>query len=265
MSIADKLRYVESSLEELIKGSGQQLPDRGDFMITNISDHAGYIAKLVQMLKGNIGGAADLPIHICEAGEYDSETGVPTVADPIPDTFYLVPTGSDSDDMFEEWVYMNGRWEKFGTGIGAGTIGELDDNPTAGSQNAVKSGGVKSALDKKTNRTELGQNGTALIFNESDGGGAKFENKDGTMSFVGVNDGGANGITGQIYSFKNVNGKNVGTRLNITTDGFYYLPDSDSAGGYTEDDEIARKRDIIDTLTNQQLELVLDGGNIDIP
>lgn len=266
MSIADKLRYVESSLEEIVKSSGQQLPDRGDFMITNISDHAGYIAKLVGMIKGGLGGMTDLPIHICTEDEYDAETGIPTVTDPVPDTFYLVPSGSDLDDMFEEWVYVNDRWERFGTGVGA-TMGELDDAPTAGSQNAVKSAGIKSALDKKTNRTEIGQNGTALMFNENDGGGAKFEHKDGTMSFVGVNDGGENGISGQIYSVKKVDGKNVGTRLNITSDGFYYLPNSDFAGGYTADDELATKKDIVEGIINvfndPESIYIFDSGSID--
>lgn len=89
-----------------------------------------------------------------------------------------------------------------------------------------------------------GSNGRALIFNESDGGGAKFEHKDGTMSFTGVNDGGEDGITGQLYTIKkDANGKNVGTRLNMTLNGFYYTNGANSSA-FTADDEIATKGDI---------------------
>ena len=92
-------------------------------------------------------------------------------------------------------------------------------------------GEVATELAKKTDKELTGANGKALIFNESDGGGAKFEHKDGTMSFVGVNDGGENGITGQLYSVKKdaETGKNIGTRLNMTTEGFFYTNGNNSA------------------------------------
>ena len=102
---------------------------------------------------------------------------------------------------------------------------------------------VKRQLNAKTDKELNGTSGRALMFNEIDGGGAKFEHIDGTMSFVGVNDGGKNGITGQLYSFKMENNKNVGTRLNMTTNGFYYTNGNDSAT-YTADDELATKGDI---------------------
>ena len=44
------------------------------------------------------------------------------------------------------------------------------------------------------------QNGEAIIQNEPTGGGAKFHHTDGTESFVGVNDGGENGMVAQIYA-----------------------------------------------------------------
>lgn len=55
-----------------------------------------------------------MKIHICGQGEYDSETGVPTVANPDSQSFYLVPGGADSN-LFIEWVYVNGAWERFGS------------------------------------------------------------------------------------------------------------------------------------------------------
>ena len=107
---------------------------------------------------------------------------------------------------------------------------------------------VKSALDNKTDRTLTGSNGKAYIFNESDGGGAKFEHDDGTMSFVGVNDGGEDGITGQIYTLQknSETNKYEGTRINMTMDGFYYTKGRDSSS-YTSSDEIATKGDIVNS------------------
>lgn len=88
-----------------------------------------------------------------------------------------------------------------------------------------------------------GTNGKVLIFNESDGGGAKFENNDGVNSFVGVNDGGDGQISAQIYAVKKVDGKNVGTRINVTNTGIYYTNGYNSAS-FSASDEIATKGDI---------------------
>ena len=105
--------------------------------------------------------------------------------------------------------------------------------------------GLPTVLANKTNHTETGTNGRALMFNENDGGGAKFEHNDGTMSFCGVNDGGKDGIAGQLYVVNKDadSGKYVGTRLNMTKDGFFYTANKNSAS-FTADDEIATKGDI---------------------
>lgn len=98
-----------------------------------------------------------------------------------------------------------------------------------------------------------GANGKSLIFNESDGGGAKFEHSDGTWSFAGVNDGGENGLAGQLYVVKKdaSTGKYVGSRLNMTKDGFYYTNGKNSYA-FTADDEIATKGDFNDYYTAVQ-------------
>lgn len=94
-----------------------------------------------------------------------------------------------------------------------------------------------------TQQEMQGPNGKAIVWNESDGGGVKFEHSDGTWSFVGVNDGGENGITGQIYSVKkNANEKYEGTRINLTSNGFFYTRKDSST--YSANDEIATKGDI---------------------
>lgn len=77
---------------------------------------AGALTRIAAKLRQDGGVIGKLPVHICVTGEYDAETGEPTVTSPKADTFYLVPTGETSDNMFEEWVYTNGAWEHFGAG-----------------------------------------------------------------------------------------------------------------------------------------------------
>lgn len=88
----------------------------------------------------------------------------------------------------------------------------------------------------------------ALIFNESSGGGAKFTHQDGTESYVGVSNGGENGMVAQIYADKNVDGNWVGSRLNVYRKGMFYHNAEDKASdGYVADDpdhEIATKGDV---------------------
>ena len=80
-----------------------------------------YIAdsnKEWNMLSTNSSGGSDIGIgiHICENDEYDSITGEPTIEEPIENQFYLVPSsGSDSSNLFDEWIYIDENWEKFGS------------------------------------------------------------------------------------------------------------------------------------------------------
>lgn len=55
-----------------------------------------------------------MKIHICAQGEYDSETGIPTIQNPDTQTFYLVP-GGEGSNLFIEWAYVNNAWERFGS------------------------------------------------------------------------------------------------------------------------------------------------------
>ena len=103
-----------------------------------------------------------------------------------------------------------------------------------------------TVINGKVDRNMNGANGKALIFNESDGGGAKFEHNDGTWSFAGVNDGGENGIAGQIYAVKkNAEGKMEGTRIDVTKGAMYYTVGAASAAErMVADNEIAVKGDV---------------------
>jgi hypothetical protein len=78
-------------------------------------------AILDKMNKGGGGGGAGLSIHICTADEYNQITGVPTIANPSETTFYMVPSGSTDNDLYQEWVYVDHKWEKFGSGTSIST------------------------------------------------------------------------------------------------------------------------------------------------
>ncbi len=119
-----------------------------------------------------------MDVHICTSEEYNAQTGVPTVSSPDVKTFYLVP-GGEANNLYIEWVYVNGAWEQFGSATvdlsGYALKSELpqnvsdlvndagyltshqdisgkqdaltfDDAPTDGSNNPVKSGGINIAI-----------------------------------------------------------------------------------------------------------------------
>ena len=147
---------------------------------------------------------------------------------PVDDVFYFL---TDTKDLY----------------LGSQKLTSAEDVAAAVSSiaaNAAEIVTIKAELQKRVEKALNGTNGRSLVFNEADGGGVKFEHNDGTMSFAGVNDGGQNGLTGQLYTVKkNAEDKYVGTRLNMTLNGFYYTNGNDSAA-YTADDEIATKGDV---------------------
>ena len=102
-------------------------------------------------------------------------------------------------------------------------------------------------LDNKTDYQVNGTNGKSLMFNEADGGGAKFEHNDGTWSFAGVNDGGKNGLAGQIYAVEPSNGYK-GTKLDVTVGGLYYTKGEESGKPVAQRDveanEVATKGNV---------------------
>jgi len=72
-------------------------------------------ALLLAIIEKISGAGKELPIRILTGSDYDHITGEPTVNDPEENVFYLVPAGS-GDDMYEEWTYIDGKWEHFGAG-----------------------------------------------------------------------------------------------------------------------------------------------------
>ena len=86
---------------------------------------------------------------------------------------------------------------------------------------------IDASLDNKKVEKEVAglDGGKAKIFNENDGGGAKYEYADGAEAYVGVNcdASGAEGMMAQIYAdVKDESGKWVGSRINVYNDKIYY-------------------------------------------
>jgi len=106
---------------------------------------------------------------------------------------------------------------------------------------------AKAEEAKKVDKEITSASGKSLIFNEADGGGAKFEHTDGSESFVGVNDGGKNGLMAQIYADQLVGGKWQGAKLDVYNDGIYYTVGNQSATERKNaDNELVVKKDIKD-------------------
>lgn len=104
---------------------------------------------------------------------------------------------------------------------------------------------LQSNIDKKVDKEVVGTNGKAKIFNEADGGGAKFEHNDGSESFIGVNDGGQDGLMAQIYADKLVDGKWQGAKIDVTNQGMYYtVGNKPYAERAIPENELATKKDV---------------------
>ena len=73
--------------------------------------------KIISSSSGESDGGSSSGIHICAQDEYDSVTGMPTIEDPLSNTFYLTPGGNETNDLYSEWIWLeeDEEWEKFGT------------------------------------------------------------------------------------------------------------------------------------------------------
>lgn len=103
---------------------------------------------------------------------------------------------------------------------------------------------ISNKVDQVITNADGGQ---AIIINEPTGGGAKYWHPDGSQAFVGVNDGGLDGLMAQIYADKEVDGKWVGSRINVYHDHIYYTSLADKEAGKANNDadcEIATKGDL---------------------
>ena len=123
-------------------------------------------------------------------------------------------------------------------------------NDTASSHIYIPMKGIIDTSDFVVQEIVNEDGGKAIIQNEPTGGGAKYHHPDGTESFVGVNNGGENGMVAQIYADKQVDGNWIGSRINVYRKGIFYHNAEDKASpDYVADDpahEIATLGDIPD-------------------
>lgn len=106
MSI-DKMSRVEDILHATL----------GDISESELQPPQSRVEALLQRLEDKIDeiseGGGKLPIHICTSSEYNPLTGIPTIQNPVEDTFYLVPDGT-GNNLYTEWIYTNGVWDYVG-------------------------------------------------------------------------------------------------------------------------------------------------------
>ena len=105
---------------------------------------------------------------------------------------------------------------------------------------------IEAVLPNKVDKALFSEEGRALIFNEIDGGGAKYEGTNGYDSFVGVNSDTETGIGAQLYDINRTT--NTGSKLDVTANGIFYTTGEASAQSAVlrdvEANEIATKKDI---------------------
>lgn len=71
---------------------------------------------------GDSSSSLGISAHICTSGEYDVSTGVPIIENPDENTFYFTPTGESEPNLYNEYIYIDDKWEKFGTGSVSATV-----------------------------------------------------------------------------------------------------------------------------------------------
>lgn len=144
------------------------------------------LAILDKMNTGGGGGdgpGGGLSMHFCTAGEYNQITGVPTIENPSETTFYLVPTGGSENDLYDEWVYADGKWERFGSGSHvAASLASLSDVVTIAPQD-----GQVLVYDSDLGKWKNAAGGKTYTFSEGEENGAfKVVSSDGTEQTVTV-------------------------------------------------------------------------------
>ena len=98
-SVAVVLEGEGGGMEAYIAGSDKQWNNLGSLGASN---------------SGSSSSTGGLSIHICTQNEVSN--GLPNIQDPDETTIYLVSAGNESGNLYEEYIYANENWEKFGTG-----------------------------------------------------------------------------------------------------------------------------------------------------
>jgi len=265
----------ESDIEELKRkvdaleddlGTETENRQEGDITLDNkidaVADDVELNKQAIEDLESKISGA----FHY--KGSVENYSDLPTEGQEIGDVWNIVNADPDHEISAGDNVAWNGTsWDNlrgiidltpYLTKIEASELYNTKEEIDAKDIETIKSilGRVWSTSKyptdaskgyfKTTYTQSSGSNAGsyALLFNESDGGGSQYYNKNANiLSYVGTNDGGneAGAICVQIYSKDKTS--NVGSRFNVNPTGMYYTTGKTN-GSFTEADEIAVKGDI---------------------
>ena len=94
-TIAIVLEGESGGLEVYITGSNKQ-----------------WVALNTGASSDSAAGGGSLSIYICSQNEISN--GLPDIDEPNETTIYLVPAGNTTGNLYEEYIYVDDAWEKFG-------------------------------------------------------------------------------------------------------------------------------------------------------
>ena len=231
-----------ASVMDIINGT-EETPG----VLTRLGNVENSVTTLTQNLQNNYDTSDEVDEKISQAvsSVYHAGGNVADVKDIVVDAahagyVYNVTTNFTTDNTFIE-----GAGKEYPAGTNVAVV-EIPGDPITYKLDVL---GSFVDLSNTVEFKVQGTNGTAVIQNEPTGGGSKFWHTDGSEAFIGVNDGGKNGMMGQIYAdIKDENDNWIGSRVNIYQKGIFYHNAEDKAGAdYVADDpkhEIAVKGDI---------------------
>lgn len=101
-------------------------------------------------------GNSSLSIHVCAQNEVSN--GLPSVSTPDESTIYLVSSGNTTGNLYEEYIYVNSTWEKFGSASIDLSQYALVANPEFTGSISL---GRKASTTVGTNSIAIGNNTTA--------------------------------------------------------------------------------------------------------
>ena len=257
-SLAEEINRAKESEETLLNAINDEhivryedgKDDRKHIFLKNHDSVVGYLSgdgagsvNLAMVSKWNVAdfGSNTIPLNL------NAKDGIVTINDSL--------SVATLEDVQKEQQERAKNDEELGKSIAAETNRAIEAE--------------KTKVDSEISSDE----GRALIFNESVGGGAKFKNNNGIESFVGVHNG-DNGIVAQIYADKMIDGKWNGAKLDVTHSGMYYTVgdkntaerdvlsneiatigkiDEERARATKEEDEIANNLAAAETSLNQKI------------
>ena len=77
------------------------------------STKAASAKAVFEYVSGALAGASSMTFNILEEGQYDASTGVPTI-EGESNYIYLVPDGDSTNNVYAEYIYVNGAFECIG-------------------------------------------------------------------------------------------------------------------------------------------------------